>query len=730
MIRKQAASAILAAVALQASLAHGLGLGAITLRSALNEPLNAEIRLRGAGDLHPDQIRVRLGSADEFEHAGVERLSFLSDLHFSVRVDADGDGVVHISSSRPVREPYLDFIIEARWPSGRVLREYTLLLDLPIYTSTSTTAAAPAPRQAPPVSAHGGGDDGGLAPGQGEYRVRRGDTLWSIATRSRPAGVSVRQMINAIHRDNPRAFINGDVDRMLAGAVLRLPQGSDLADLSTPASHAGGSVAPSSTTVERAPHDATPTQPVAEAEAEAERAEDARLEIAGDALASADTSEAAGGESRAAGGGGGIDAASDGILHEAQESLSAAERENQELQERIKALEAQVVDFQKLADIEKNKEQAAALDQPVQRSLIERVLDSTLTWVAVALALLVAMVAFLSRRRREVRDFVPVPFDEPRMPAPATRKSAEAIPTGTAAPVAGPAAAAVVDAAGTTDPLTEADVCIAYGQRDQAEKILREALLHGHSDQQQELRLKLMELLAARGDEGEFLRQYGALAGNADAQRAGNTILEQHGLSHWVSAPQQDLASSDEPLLRRDQPLQVDLAAELQQVADTLGSFSATKGAASDKSALLSRTEEAIARAAAELGPDQAGLDDLGSLDLDAGDFALSLDLDDAEEDDEETGTDAIGASGFELPVGEFELDSAAGTHAAQKLDEDLELLVGSDETATKLELAKAYLDMGDEEGAREILEEVTGEGDAAQREEAAAMLAGLGGTP
>ncbi len=235
MIRKHAASTLLAAIALQASLAHGLGLGDITLRSALDQPLAAEIRLRGVGDLNPSQIVVGLGSAGDFERAGVERVYFLSDIQFEVQLDGDGNGVVRLRSDRPIREPYLDFVVEVRWPTGRVLREYTVLLDLPTYTGAAAEPVTAARAQSAGGAGTGGTagtDDGGLAIGSGEYTVAAGQTLWSIATRAKPDGVSTQQMMVAIQRANPDAFINGNMNLLRSGAVLRMPEGSDLVALS------------------------------------------------------------------------------------------------------------------------------------------------------------------------------------------------------------------------------------------------------------------------------------------------------------------------------------------------------------------------------------------------------------------------------------------------------------------------------------------------------------------
>ena len=752
MIRKHAASALLTAVALQASLAHGLGLGDITLRSALDEPLDAEIRLRGAGDLGPSQILIRLGSASDFDRAGVDRVQFLSDLRFEVRLDDRGDGVVHVSTDRPVVEPYLDFIVEARWPSGRVLREYTVLLDLPTYTEASSAAASP-PTAARRVEG-GLADDGGLAPGADQYRVRSGDTLWRIASRARPGGVSVQQMMNAIHRDNPQAFFGGDIDRLRAGEVLRLPQGSEINELSdapvAPAAQAAQAAQATSTgepaTVPVATQVPEATSAAGDAPAE-EPAGDGYLAITGDAQVPAGEA-AAGGEASDP-----EAAAADGVaaageeLTAAQESLLAAERANAELQARVAALEAQVADFQKLADIEKKgQEHPAAAAEPA--GFVQRILDSTLTWLVLASVMLAAMVAFLARRRRTVSDFVPAAFGGARAEAGVAEPVARATGAGGAGATTGaassapaipappvPAPPAVTDAGDVTDPVSEADIYLAYGRADRAEEILREAL-RAHGDDG-EVRLKLMEIVAARGDEGEFLRHYGALGGNVTAQQAARTILEQHERLPWIdaAAPAAGAALAAvalEPALNRDQPLQIDLAAELQQVADTLGGTDArpATSAGGEHRVLLAKTEQAIARAAAELDLGAESLATADTFDGELGELDLSLDLDDlgaAEGPDVEHGGDELPE--FDLPLGELELDASATATADAALDADLALLDGSDETTTKLDLARAYLDMGDLDGARDILEEVEQEGNATQREEAATLLARVRGT-
>ncbi|MFM7274583.1 MAG: FimV family protein, partial [Gammaproteobacteria bacterium] len=199
MFKKRASALLIAAALLPAGLAHALGLGEVRLSSALDQPLRAEIELRSVGDLSADEIRVRLASGTEFERAGVERLYSLTELRFAVDLRGDGSGVVRISTEQPVREPYLDFLVEVKWPNGRVLREYTLLLDLPTYKpAPPPVVQAPVSRAParPPVSPRS--DGGGAWSGGDRYQVVSGDTLWRIASRSRPSGTSVQDMMEAL----------------------------------------------------------------------------------------------------------------------------------------------------------------------------------------------------------------------------------------------------------------------------------------------------------------------------------------------------------------------------------------------------------------------------------------------------------------------------------------------------------------------------------------------------
>lgn len=151
--------AIAAATALTTEVAHALGLGEVRLQSSLNQPLVAEIELLDAKMLAPGEVVPSLASVEEFNRAGIDRQYFLTDLKFTPVLRPDGKSVIRVSSTKPVREPYLNFLVEVLWPSGRLLREYTLLLDPPLYSPETVAAVAPqlpitsvAPARTPTVS--------------------------------------------------------------------------------------------------------------------------------------------------------------------------------------------------------------------------------------------------------------------------------------------------------------------------------------------------------------------------------------------------------------------------------------------------------------------------------------------------------------------------------------------------------------------------------------------------
>jgi pilus assembly protein FimV len=245
--------------------AQALSLGRITVQSALGEPLRAEIDVAEISAAEAEGLRVNVGSPETFRTAGVPYNSALSDVRSTLQRRADGRYVVRLSSNRSVSDPFIDLVIEASWSSGRITRDYTVLLDPPSSRPPAAAAAiAPTPAQitppaaaplpvtprprpataavaAPPLpppapvepaaraSAPANGDGG-------QVTVRTGDTASKIAGAYKPAEVSLDQMLVALLRANPNAFINGNVNRVRAGAVLDLPSAAQAT--ATPAAEA------------------------------------------------------------------------------------------------------------------------------------------------------------------------------------------------------------------------------------------------------------------------------------------------------------------------------------------------------------------------------------------------------------------------------------------------------------------------------------------------------------
>lgn len=229
--------AVAAATAFTSGVANALGLGGLAVKSSLNQPLEAEISLSDVRDLSSADIKTRLASAEDFTKAGVDRQFFLTGLTFTPVVRADGKHVIRITSNKPVKEPYLNFLVEVLWPNGRLLREYTLLLDPPLYKPQQVIQSAQ-----PAVTAGATSTQLGVQPARSdfqagtskvapvatsharksEYYVKKNDTLWDIAVKTKE-GSSIHQTMLAIQDGNPSAFLDGNINRLQSGKVLRLP---------------------------------------------------------------------------------------------------------------------------------------------------------------------------------------------------------------------------------------------------------------------------------------------------------------------------------------------------------------------------------------------------------------------------------------------------------------------------------------------------------------------------
>lgn len=377
-------------VLLRAADVYALGLGDIELHSALNQPLNAEIKLLSATPAELQGLAVALAPEAAFTNAGVDRLGLLTQLKFNVVQKSDGSHVITVTSSQPVREPFLDFLVEVNWPAGRFVREYTLLLD-PAVTENAKEAGKPAPIEAPVVKAKppvasqtevstpetvellakNGSGAGSIAKtprisarqsdGLSYGPTRRTDTLWKIAEEMRAdKSVSTSQVMLALLKHNPHAFSADNVNNLMAGYILRLPS-ADVVRSVSPQQAAGDVAAQYQQWLAVQRGEAAPARATAAAGTDRSPAQEsaatggAQLKL----VAPGDTKASAAGGAKA-----GMPDANDLAslrkeLALALETAEAGRQENQELRERLTMLEQQIATMQRLMNLK--SEDLAAL---------------------------------------------------------------------------------------------------------------------------------------------------------------------------------------------------------------------------------------------------------------------------------------------------------------------------------------------------------------------------------
>lgn len=243
-----------------------LGLGEIRLNSALNQPFDAEIELISPTPEELASLKVGLASMELFTRFNIDRPAYLSNFDFSIGRSRDGRATIKVRSSRSVTEPFVTLLVEASWARGRLVREYTVLLDPPVFMPPETQASAPvttpragaqtegrierpAPQPEPqppaaepptaqtlrpeePAAAERPAFDASPSTLSGQYAVQRNDTLWRIASQVTPGSPrQVNRTMIALYRANPEAF-DGNINRLHAGAVLRIPELAEIEAIS------------------------------------------------------------------------------------------------------------------------------------------------------------------------------------------------------------------------------------------------------------------------------------------------------------------------------------------------------------------------------------------------------------------------------------------------------------------------------------------------------------------
>jgi pilus assembly protein FimV len=341
-------------LALLPGVVAALGLGGIRTQSALNEPFLGEIELL---DVKPDEldgVKVLLASPEEFDRAGASRPHFLSRLRFQPSVSRDGRAVIAITSNEPIREPFLDFLVEANWPTGRMVKGYTVLLDPPVMVDRRPPSVERPTTSAPPRSAAVAAEPrpaparlAAVPPGAGDQAypvsygpVGSGKGLWRVARELAPAGATVAQTAMALYRSNQDAFIRGDINKLKVGEVLEIPSADELFALTPPEAERQFGGAMRGERVAAAP--LAPAAPPAPAED--------RLEIAGATDAGAVPRDVTVPPAPTAGRSPELGSLEAELLL-VREASESNRQETEELHARIRDLESQLTDIQRLLSL-------------------------------------------------------------------------------------------------------------------------------------------------------------------------------------------------------------------------------------------------------------------------------------------------------------------------------------------------------------------------------------------
>ncbi|WP_089042032.1 FimV/HubP family polar landmark protein [Pseudomonas fluorescens] len=825
--------AIAAASALSSGMAQALQLGEMTLKSKLNQPLSVEIELRDVGGLTASEITPSLASAQAFVDAGVDRQAFLDDLTFTPVINPEGRSVVRVTSSKPLPDSYVRFLMQVQWPNGRLMRDYSVLLDPAKFDQPAPTASAPA----------------SSAPATGTFArhtTTPHDTLWEIAAKNRH-GASVQQTMLAIQALNPDAFVDGNINRLKTGQVLRLPDITQSTALAQPQAIAEVSAQNAAWRQrQRSPQGQVAGKPQLDA---------TRRTQAGNAPSSTQAKDNLSLVSAQAAKKGGKGAAGDSRalsdkLAMTQEELDTTRRDNEELKSRAADLQSQLDKLQKLIQLKNDQlarlqaqtgepaaipaqlpgEPAAEPAAPVATPAPEPVkpaaapastegkFNDLLTNPIVlgilggAALLVVLLLLLLWARHRNARreeekhlrmaralaeepefvsnidqDLPPDSFEGLEVPPPSVKLATTVAPAAAPAPapvvetVVAPTVASVlaplavaVAQENSSDALAQAQSHIDRGHLNQAADVLEQAIKH--EPKRSDLRLKLMEVYGLQNNKDGFVTQERQLVANGEnhaqveqlkARFPAMAVLAA-GVSAAVaaaaldaqyvkdllddkpaSAAQADTFDTDFDLslddleaaspaeIAQDQQTfetllkqQTESKADAQDLSDFDLDLQLDPPASQTDDDFLSGLEEQI-KDVPPVEPPTLTPAALDEFDLPE-DFDLSLadepskpaakpDAFASELDDVNAELDRLSQSLEHPPI---EPSFTAEDAALGAEDEpDFDFLSGTDEVATKLDLAQAYIDMGDADGARDILSEVLTEGNEGQRGEAKEML-------
>jgi pilus assembly protein FimV len=615
---KKLTAAVASALVLS-SAAHAAGLGKLTVLSALGQPLRAEIELTAVSSDEASGLAAKLASPDAFRTANIEFNPALLSLRFAVE-QRNGRQFIRVTSTQPLNEPFVDMLLELSWNNGRLVREYTFLLDPAELRATQSAqvatnealpaarprAESPAAAAAAPVAAErprrgraraaeeASAATSSRAAGGSEYRVKAGDSLGRIAAQLKPVDVSLDMMLVALYRANPDAFIGNNMNRLKSGRILSVPDSASVQSLNEGEAHgvvvahaadfnayrnklAGqvGAAEPVKTPQVGQSAGGKITAKVEERPTAANESQDQLR------LSKAPAAGAASGKGATMG----------------TEDTIAKQRELEEAQQRVKELERNVNDLEKLATVKSKggaeaqqtaaaasapaPAQQAPQDKPAQKKLpaikpavkpapvaepglFDFIMNNLALVGGGAAALLLGGLLVAQRRQKKVVKVVPEPsiLGVPTEPAHSlfAETGGQSIDTSNSVFNSSFAPSASQLDTNEVDPVAEADVYIAYGRDAQAEEILKEAL-RTHPERYP-VRLKLLEIYASRKDQRAFETQAGELYSMTRGQGDEWAQAAALGLSidplnplYATGGPQADAVpapGADAPLTSRD----------------------------------------------------------------------------------------------------------------------------------------------------------------------------------
>jgi pilus assembly protein FimV len=503
----------LASVALlHSSMAAALGLGEISLHSALGQPFNADIELIEAGGMSPEEIVVGLAPPEAFAKAGVERVFFLNDLRFTPVIRGNRS-VIHIESHKAVTEPYLNFLVRLVRPNGDQLHEYTVLLDPP--TSASGVAATRSRAQSPAAGAKADESRLPVAPPQARqgkhYTVVSGDTLAGIARQVQAPGskLSSADLVKGILALNPQTFPNGERSQLKVGQSLLLPDSASepkpsAAAASNPAGTGSKATTPTSATPTPGP--GSQNDPSTNAASDNEQLNKTLDELK-QQVQTASVEEAD----------------KDKQIIELQTQLAELKAQSAQPAPSVAAAPAAAPAPAAVPATAATAPAPVATPVPAPAPTPVADVDDELPWTSILAGLLVLLLLLAlawSVRRNKIKNQQAL---EPVAPEPIVRTGATVtpvfeVPAVTAPRPASSAPAGQRLAGAATDALDGASIYIAYGRFAEALAILRDAL--DRQPERTDVRLRILELLGEQGDvEGYDEEEQILLSQGVEAQK-------------------------------------------------------------------------------------------------------------------------------------------------------------------------------------------------------------------